>query len=479
MRNPNDPVRLAQEAAAATRAKVNIPTPTPTPTPSQRPIVTEGDTMFAVNPNQTREVIGTVPEQTPMTFSSDFQKFLSDPREVRDRSMQTTEADLQAMERAGTLTGSDPLSQNIFSGVFNALVGARPQGVESLSLANTFEENLALNEKRRLANQAFRQGAMDLLSRRDSLTNQDIIDFGKNLGIPENVSSDVLNRLPTIMEGLRSEGGLSGIIPPEFGLGKIMGSPDALYGVEPRLADDPLAGSFSGGITLDGRTFRTEQDAIAGLGLERYNQLMATGGRVGFADGGMSRRTFLKIMAALAAFPLVGKLTKTAKVAKGTAPLVTKTSEMPEHFPKLVEKILREGQVVKKDFVKKTGDVTTYRHPDRPDIELTIEGEGNRIQLDFDTDQGMRGGYEFRKGDIIDEPTSRMRGKRGPDEFIEGEVKYKTSGDGYTKDFEEGIDTGTENLDEFAGVGKQKTSKSKINLDQDFAGGGLAGLLGE
>ena len=184
-------------------------------------------------------------------------------------------------------------------------------------------------------------------------------------------------------------------------------------------------------------------------------------------------------MAALAAFPLVGKLTKTAKVAKGTAPLVTKTSEMPEHFPKLVEKILREGQVVKKDFVKKTGDVTTYRHPDRPDIELTIEGEGNRIQLDFDTDQGMRGGYEFRKGDIIDEPTSRMRGKRGPDEFIEGEVKYKTSGDGYTKDFEEGIDTGTENLDEFAGVGKQKTSKSKINLDQDFAAGGLAGLLGE
>ena len=479
MRNPNDPVRLAQEAAAATRAKVNIPTPTPTPTPSQRPIVTEGDTMFAVNPNQTREVIGTVPEQTPMTFSSDFQKFLSYPREVRDRSMQTTEAALQAMERAGTLTGSDPLSQNIFSGVFNALVGARPQGVESLSLANTFEENLALNEKRRLANQAFRQGAMDLLSRRDSLTNEDIIDFGKNLGVPENVSSDVLNRLPTIMEGLRSEGGLCGIITPEFGLGKIMGAPDALYGADPRLADDPLAGSFSGGFTLDGRRFLTEQDAIAGLGLERYNQLMATGGRVGFADGGMSRRTFLKIMAALAAFPLVGKLTKTAKVAKGIAPLVTKTSEMPEHFPKLLEKILREGQVVKKDFVKKTGDVTTYRHPDRPDIELTIEGEGNRIQLDFDTDQGMRGGYEFRKGDIIDEPTSRMRGKRGPDEFIEGEVKYKTSGDGYTKDFEEGIDTGTENLDEFAGVRKQKTSKSKINLDQDFAAGGLAGLLGE
>ena len=62
----------------------------------------------------------------------------------------------------------------------------------------------------------------------------------------------------------------------------------------------------------------------------------------------------------------------------------------------------------------------------------------------------------------------------------------------YTKDFEEVIDTGTENLDEFVGIGKQKTSKSKVNLPEstddfvqpgrikdDLADGGLAGLLGE
>jgi hypothetical protein len=159
---------------------------------------------------------------------------------------------------------------------------------------------------------------------------------------------------------------------------------------------------------------------------------------------------------------------------------------MPAHFPKLIEKIIREGQVVKKDYVKKTGDVTTYKHPDRPDIELTIEGDGNRIQLDFETDQGMRGGYEFKRGDVIDEPTSKMRGKRGPDEFTQGEVKYRTSGEDYVKDFEEGIDTGTENLDDFAGIKKQKTSKSKVDLDRetenvtiDFAEGGLSGLLGE
>ncbi len=207
-------------------------------------------------------------------------------------------------------------------------------------------------------------------------------------------------------------------------------------------------------------------------------KLNADGGRIGFADGGMSRRTFLKIMAALAAFPVVGKLAKTTKIAKGAKPIVTPTADMPAHFPKLVEKIIREGQVVKKDFIKKTGDVTTYKHPDRPDIELTIEGDGNRIQLDFDTDQGMKGGYEFKKG-VPDETVPKP-----PDEFTQGEVKYRMSPEGdYTKDFEEIIDTGTENLDEFAGVGKQKTSKSKVNLpeslDDDFADGGLAGLLGE
>ena len=206
--------------------------------------------------------------------------------------------------------------------------------------------------------------------------------------------------------------------------------------------------------------------------------------RENFADGGMSRRTFLKIMAALAAFPVVGKLAKTTKVAKGVKPIVTPTAEMPEHFPKLVEKIIREGQVVKKDFVKKTGNVTTYRHPDRPDMELTIEGDGKRIQLDFETDQGMQGGYEFKRGDIIDDIESPMRGKKGPDEFNQGEVKYSMAQDGetYSKAFEEGIDTGTENLDEFAGIGKQKTSKSKVTLPEsldDYADGGLAGLLGE
>jgi hypothetical protein len=286
--------------------------------------------------------------------------------------------------------------------------------------------------------------------------------------------------LEQVLDSLKADRKLVKSLEPSSSKGAMEEVADSLFKTE--FLDKTQSGRFRGlsSEAIDSSIMELETILKNLKTKGQGRKLNANGGRIGFADGGMSRRTFLKIMAALAAFPVVGKLAKTTKVAKNVAPIITPTAEMPAHFPKLVEKILREGQVVKKDFVKKTGDVTTYKHPDRPDIELTIEGEGNRIQLDFDTDQGMKGGYEFKKGDIIDEPTSKMRGKRGPDEFVGGEVKYRGDTEGnYYKDFEEGIETGTENLDEFAGVGKQKTSKSKIDLDQDFAAGGLAGLLGE
>jgi len=296
--------------------------------------------------------------------------------------------------------------------------------------------------------------------------------------------------LEQVLDALKADRKLVKSLEPSSSKGAMEEVADSLFKTE--FLDKTQSGRFRGlsseAIDLSIMELETILKNLKTKGQGR--KLNADGGRIGFADGGMSRRTFLKIMAALAAFPVVGKLAKTTKVAKGVAPIVTPTADMPAHFPKLVEKILREGQVVKKDFVKKTGDVTTYKHPDRPDIELTIEGDGKRIQLDFDTDQGMKGGYEFKQGDIIDDPTSKMRGKKGPDEFVQGEVKYRGDTEGnYYKDFEEGIETGTENLDEFAGVGKQKTSKSKVilndegeavvRMDEDLAEGGLAGLLGE
>ena len=300
-----------------------------------------------------------------------------------------------------------------------------------------------------------------------------------------NPDQERIKYLEQVLESLKADRKLIKGLEPSPDKMDIEKQADELFRKE--YVDETQGGRFEGLSSEAINSSIMELEGILKNLKTKGRKLNADGGRIGFADGGMSRRTFLKIMAALAAFPVVGKLAKTTKIAKGAKPIVTPTAEMPAHFPKLVEKIIREGQVVKKDFVKKTGDITTYKHPDRPDIELTIEGDGKRIQLDFDTDQGMKGGYEFRKG-VPDETVSNP-----PDEFIQGEVKYRMSPEGdYTKDFEEIIDTGTENLDQFAGIKKQKTSKSKVNLPEstddfvqpgrikdDLADGGLAGLLGE
>ena len=232
---------------------------------------------------------------------------------------------------------------------------------------------------------------------------------------------------------------------------------------------------------LDKDPFYEKYPDLKDKAIEKYTERMfgekrADGGRIGFADGGMSRRTFLKIMAALASFPVVGKLAKTMKVAKGAKPIITPTAEMPAHFPKLVEKILKEGKIVS---AEKSGFIKKYQHPTRKDIEMEVQGDGDQISVTFETDQGAPGYYEYRKGDIIEE--GKFRGQRETAEFKEAEELGKMNPDGdVDTDINEFIDTGTENLDKFVGMPKQSTSKSKIILqDPEYSKGGVAGLLGE
>ena len=209
-------------------------------------------------------------------------------------------------------------------------------------------------------------------------------------------------------------------------------------------------------------------------GLEKRRQEKPVRGM--YSEGGMSRRTFLKIMGAIAAFPVVGKFFKGAKVATKVPPMVTQTKDMPAHFPKLVEKILKEGKIVS---AEKSGFIKKYQHPTRKDIEMEVQGDGDQISITFETDQGAPGYYEYRKGDIIEE--GKFRGQRETAEFREAEELGKVNPDGdVDTDITEFIDTGTENLDEFVGMSKQPTSKSKIILqDPEYSKGGVAGLLGE
>ena len=196
---------------------------------------------------------------------------------------------------------------------------------------------------------------------------------------------------------------------------------------------------------------------------------MASGGRVGLMAGGMGRRAFLKMIAGaggLAAAAKTGLLNifrGASQVKENVIETVTKTDAqgIPEHFMALVNKILKEGKI--------TGEadrIRSYKHPTRKDIEMDIDQGTGDIDVRFETDQGAKGNYYLKKGQA-DETTG---GRTPPDEFMDGEEVYRFSDDGnaYTKDFEEGISTGTSNLDEFVGIKKK-----------DFASGGIAGMLGE
>ena len=208
---------------------------------------------------------------------------------------------------------------------------------------------------------------------------------------------------------------------------------------------------------------------------------MADGGRAGFMAGGMGRRAFLKMLATGGAgiaglkSGLINIFKPRSKAVQEVVETVAKSDAMgmPEHFMPLVNKIMKEGKLV-----KESDRIQTYKHPTRKDLELDYELDTQSVGVRFETDQGMQADYYLKKS-----PPDEGAPRGGIDEFFEGEIKY-TMGDGdtYYKGFEEGIDTGTSNLDEFVGMPKKSASGAKVKLPEsldDYASGGIARMLGE
>lgn len=158
----------------------------------------------------------------------------------------------------------------------------------------------------------------------------------------------------------------------------------------------------------------------------------------------MDRRGFLKLMGGLAALPVVGKFFKFTKGAtKGLekVPQYLKDQGMPDFFYDLVAGVKKFGKKTKsgRDY-----DTYEYTHPKTKQKVEVIDGR-DEVGIGFETDKGFRGEMGVKKG-IPDEMT---KGKTPPDEYYEGEMVYKGIGrDGYTKEFEEGIEGGYKGLEE-------------------------------
>ena len=92
-----------------------------------------------------------------------------------------------------------------------------------------------------------------------------------------------------------------------------------------------------------------EEDVIYGQGSPYPSY--ADGGRIGFAGGGMGRRTFLKLLGGTAAgiaamktglVKLLGGPTTKKSIAKSIT--IPKTGGMPDWVEPLVKKVIKEGE---------------------------------------------------------------------------------------------------------------------------------------
>jgi len=119
------------------------------------------------------------------------------------------------------------------------------------------------------------------------------------------------------------------------------------------------------------------------------SRFYADGGRIGFDKGGFNkgRRNFMKLMAGLASIPVVGKLFKGAKAIKAAKTIkLAPATGMPEWFPSLVNKVIKEGDDVTKKLAtieretvhtKKLGEfenVTVYNNIDNGYIRVEYGG---------------------------------------------------------------------------------------------------------
>ena len=167
--------------------------------------------------------------------------------------------------------------------------------------------------------------------------------------------------------------------------------------------------------------FATAEAKLKADELQRAKESVATpfegiefkkGGRVSFAGGGMGRRAFLKLLAALGIgtatagtglIKLSGKTIGKKVIAKTGVDIVSSTPGMPDWFPALVNKIIKEGDDVTAKLATQerqvvhtkkidTGsaspdEVTIYRDLDTGDIRVEVDSVsnmgGDRIQLDY------------------------------------------------------------------------------------------------
>jgi len=165
----------------------------------------------------------------------------------------------------------------------------------------------------------------------------------------------------------------------------------------------------------------------------------------------MNRRSFIKGLIALASAPAIGKYVNIFKTEGAREGIEQVASKGVDFFNSVIKKVMDEG-----NLVNESDRIQTYKHPDRPDINVEVDLGSGSSSVYFDTDQGTKAGAELVK-DIEVGP--------GYTELLENEEVYKMGGDEYYKDVQEEITGGITNLEKF------------LKGKKGFAAGGRVGMF--
>ena len=199
-----------------------------------------------------------------------------------------------------------------------------------------------------------------------------------------------------------------------------------------------------------------------------------TGGRVGFADGpeDPSKRKFMKIIGGLASLPVFGKF---FKVAEKAAPIVDKikTTDLPgkpEWFDALVNKVIREGTDMTKQFATKEREIVHATKIDEDNYvrvyqdldkgEIRVEYEGPDTMMEAPVDLIYTKGMADETGKIPDSFMTQEEGivgrAQGPDDF-------EFEAEGISGNSVEDLTSDISKLKEYA-TGKKPTTKEFIDI---------------
>ena len=214
-----------------------------------------------------------------------------DPRMSRNIEenvrMNNLQKEMNERIKKGSKTGGLDLRNRYIPGESGGITGiesgARMYGINPPQNYNLYNPSLAPNEAQLFAsyrNQGLKPEQIKAISYFDAMEGRGAGPNTSPIPMPHdpmfegNIFTSDAERMAGYQEGLRRQ--------------MLEGSPEVYFDKEYKLHDSEyLRNLYNKGFEVPGHgTYRDEQEAIADLGIERYNQLMSKGGRVGLYAGG-------------------------------------------------------------------------------------------------------------------------------------------------------------------------------------------------